>query len=54
MYDNFQHVEISILPFLDLGSRANIFTGVDDSSRHFQFPQPFRFNQKRFTSGHVG
>ena len=54
MYDNFQCVEISFLPFLDLGREANIFTGVDDSSRHFQFPQPFRFNHKIFTSGHVG
>ena len=45
---------ISVLPFLDLGSNADIFTGVDDSSVQFQFPQPFHFNQEIFTSAFVG
>ena len=47
------HSEISFLPFLELGNNANVFSGVDDSSRQFQFPLPFHFNSETFTSGHV-
>ena len=46
-------VDIDVLPFLDLGSDANNFTGVDDSSVQFHFPQPFQFNVDMFTSGYV-
>ena len=54
MCTKFLHAGISVLPFLDLGSNANTFTGVDDLSVQFQFPQPFHFNQKIFTSAFVG
>ena len=47
------HVDIRVLPFLDLDNDRNIFTGVDDSSIQFTFPEPFHFNQHTFTSGHV-
>ena len=49
----FFHVDIRFLPFLDLDNDKNIFTGVDDSSIQFTFPEPFYFNQHTFTSGHV-
>ena len=46
-------IDIDVLPFLDLGSDANIFTGVDDSSVQFHFPHPFQFNEEMFTFGYV-
>ena len=54
MCAKFLHAGISVLPFLDLGSNADKFTGVDDSSVQLQFPQPFHFNQEIFTSAFVG
>ena len=48
-----KHVDISVLPFLDLGNDANTFFGVDDSSIQFEFPQRFHFNQETFKFGHV-
>ena len=54
MCAKFLHAGISVLPFLDLGSNADKFTGVDDSSVQLQFPQPFHFNHEIFTSAFVG